>query len=640
MNTIKLKSMSLINFKGIRNLEVNFADITIISGANASGKTSIFDGFTWLLFGKDTNGRSDFNIKTLDENNIAIPRIDHEVSAVLEVDGKPIALRKVYKEKWTKKKGSEIAEMSGHTTDYYANGVPMSESQYKERIDSIIGESTFKGLTNPLHFNSMKWEDRRMVLTRIAGETSDESIAVGNPDFIDLLNKLSGKTIEEYQREIANKKKLLKGELESIPTRIDEATRSMPAPVDYSVIEQEISARTIRIQELESQKQSLVTQNNEENAKIKSILDDKLKLQKELMSLRNENKLKALNSTSPIEMELKQANEKLVQTKNLISSKQNRITSINAQIKQLNEANDKDRELWQKVNAETFVLNDAPTHCNTCKQPLPESELNEYKLNAQTNFNTDKSNRLKTIQEAGIRRNGEIEQLKLQLQPLESEISELTSQSDESVIVEIQTRLDAAKNAPIEIDPRETELENKINAIVIPEQIPVIDTTSEERGKLNTEIDGFKKQLASKDQLAQVKTRISELEKQQQEFAQQLANLEKTEFTIEQFNRLKMNDLEYKINQKFSLVKFRLFKTQINGGIEECCDCLVNGVPFSDVNTAGKINAGIDIINALIEHSGSNAPIWIDNCESVNDIMPSSAQMVLLYVTTGTLTIN
>lgn len=640
MNTIKLKSMSLMNFKGIRNLEVNFADITIISGANASGKTSIFDGFTWLLFGKDTNRRSDFNIKTLDENNLAIPRIDHEVSAVLDIDGKPIALRKVYKEKWSKKKGSEIAEMIGHTTDYYVNGVPMSESQYEERIDSIISESTFKGLTNPLHFNSMKWEDRRMVLTKIAGETSNESIAVGNPDFIELLNQLSGKTIEEYQREIASKKKLLKGELESIPTRIDEATRSMPAPVDYSAIEQEINTRSTRIKELEGEKLSLVTKNNEENAKIKSILDDKLKLQKELMSLRNDNKLKALNATSPIEMELKQANEKLAQINNLITSKENRITSINSQIQQLNEANNKDRELWVKVNAEEFVLIDAPTHCNTCKQSLPESELESYRLNAQTNFNTDKSNRLKNIQDAGIRRNGEIEQLKLQLQPLENEILELTNQGNDISISEIQSRLEAAKNAPIVIDPRETELESQINSIVVPEQIPVIDTTLEERSKLNAEIDGLKKQLASKEQLAQVKTRISELEKQQQEFAQQLANLEKTEFTIEQFNRLKMNDLEYKINQKFSLVKFRLFKTQINGGIEECCDCLVNGVPFSDVNTAGKINAGIDIINALIEHSGSNAPIWVDNCESINDVMPSSAQMVLLYVTTGKLSIS
>lgn len=82
----------------------------------------------------------------------------------------------------------------------------------------------------------------------------------------------------------------------------------------------------------------------------------------------------------------------------------------------------------------------------------------------------------------------------------------------------------------------------------------------------------------------------------------------------------------------FSGVKFRLFDTQINGGLVECCDALVNGVPWLDVNNADKINAGISIINVLSAHYGQTAPIWIDNSESITDILPSDSQVIELYV--------
>lgn len=642
MRQIKIKSLALMNFKGQRNLAVNFKDMTIISGANASGKTSIFDAFTWLLFGKDSNNRSDFNIKTLDENNMAIPRIEHQVSGILEIDGRDVELRKVYKEKWQKKKGSEIPEMTGHTTDYFVNDVPMNESQYKERIDSIISETAFKMLTSPSYFNLMKWEERRAVLTEMAGAKSDLEIADGNIDFILLLEQLNGKTIEEYKREITNKKKRLKDEIETIPTRIDEVTRTMPEMFDYSELESEILTIENNIKNLENDRGKLVEINNSKNAEIQKILDQKFALQRELMQVKHENKLKAQNAFSPIEMQLKQAYESATSLTYLLTSKKRRLNDILNRVAVLNFKNDEERERWKSINAKEFILTDHPTHCDTCKQPLPDDQLESDRNNALDNFNKTKERDLNEIQSGGIKRNEEIAELDKSVQPLSFEINALDAEKSdkEKEIEEIKIQLENAKNTPISVDPREEELEKQIESIIIPEQVPVVDNTAGERKMLGMKIDEIKKKLASKDQLNAINIRIAELEEMQRDYAQQLANLEKVEFTIDQFNRVKMNNLESRINAKFSVVKFRLFKTQINGGADECCDCLVNGVPFSDVNTAGKINAGIDIINALTTHMGANAPIWIDNCESVNEVLPSMAQIILLYVTVGKLTIN
>ena len=72
---IRLKSLTLLNFKGVRNQHIEFdATETTLLGENGTGKTTVFDAFWWLFFGKDSTGRKDFEIKTLDSNNKVIPK--------------------------------------------------------------------------------------------------------------------------------------------------------------------------------------------------------------------------------------------------------------------------------------------------------------------------------------------------------------------------------------------------------------------------------------------------------------------------------------------------------------------------------------------------------------------------------------
>lgn len=241
MKSVIITKMHLLNFKGVRELTIEFGkDFTNILGRNGSGKTTIFDAFTWVLFGKDSADRKQFDIKTLDKQGVAIPRIPHEVSITLQVDGQVITLTRRYTEKWTKKRGSAVEEFSGHEEERIYNEVPCSLKEWNEKITAICPEQVFKFITNPDYFTSQRWDAQRTMLFRMAGGVTDEDIANGNADFANLLSKLTGKTLEEYNREIGAKKKRIKAQIEEIPGRIDECNRTIAEhEADYPAIKQE-----------------------------------------------------------------------------------------------------------------------------------------------------------------------------------------------------------------------------------------------------------------------------------------------------------------------------------------------------------------------------------------------------------------
>ena len=117
---IILKQLMLKDFKGIKSFTINFGEkVTNVKGDNGEGKTTIFDAFNWLLFDKNSIGSKNFEIKTLDDKNNAVHMLEHEVQGILMVDGKDVTLKKVYSETWTRKRGCESKEMTGHSTAYF-----------------------------------------------------------------------------------------------------------------------------------------------------------------------------------------------------------------------------------------------------------------------------------------------------------------------------------------------------------------------------------------------------------------------------------------------------------------------------------------------------------------------------------------
>lgn len=642
---IQIQQMDLRNFKGIRSLNVNFNNITDIKGDNATGKTTIFDAFTWLLFGKNSSDAKDFNIKTLDEFNQPIHKLDHEVSAIILVDGKPITLKRVFREKWVKKRGAEISEFTGHETEFFIDDVPLSQNEYKSRIDFMIKEELAKLLTNPLYFNQLKWPDRRTVLESMAGAVSDAEILSKittdqNTSFIlALTNELNrGKKMVDYKKEINAKKKLIKETLDVIPTRIDEAERSKPEPQNYDAIEKEIGEKQLQVVGIEL---DMDNKSKSYQKKFEIIQGDHLKLSNlklELMRLQNEVKNKKTLRRSEVHSKIVSINQEIAMADHKIKGWNEEITRHEKFIQDLETENNSLRDKWNLENARKFELSDDDIQCPTCKQLLPDDQKQNRVNDFTANFNANKSKNLKQLNDAGQNNKIKIEKFKEHIQELStlaknSEISIQNSQAEKTALQKEAEEIDL-DDSPVIETPEMIQLQKQISEFII-EEIPPVDNTAARalRDTINQEIDALKKLHSNKDQITRIKNRIIELEAEEKKLSQELADLERIEFAIDAFNKEKIETIESRINNKFKLVKFKMFEIQINGGEAECCECMVNGVPYNDINTAGKINAGIDIINALTDHYKIHAPVWIDNRESTIRILPCKSQIINLIAT-------
>ena len=257
MRTIKLKSLSLVNFKGIRSLNIGFSDAeTLVAGENGTGKTTVFDSFLWLLFGKDSTGRSDsnFNIKTLDSDGKPILHLEHSVTGVLSVDGKTVTLQRCYVENWVKPRGTTEESLKNHATEFYLNGVKLAtKKEYDSEVAAIIPEDVFRMITNPFYFTSMKPEAQKEILLDMVGTLTDQDVAQTKPEYLELLAQLSGRSIAQYAKEVAAKKKACKDELSVIPSQIETARKLMPEEEDWVAIDSEIEDKNARIQQIEEQ---------------------------------------------------------------------------------------------------------------------------------------------------------------------------------------------------------------------------------------------------------------------------------------------------------------------------------------------------------------------------------------------------
>jgi DNA repair exonuclease SbcCD ATPase subunit len=641
---IVLKSLTLTNFKGIRSLVIPFNDeVTEIAGENEIGKTTIMDAFLWLLFGKDSNDSTTFNIKTLDKNNEAIPRLPHEVTGELETDGFPIKLRRLYEEKWTRKRGSEDQVFDGHETSYFIDDVPVKQNEYKARISSIVDEGLFKLLTNCLYFNQMDWTKRREILIKIAGNPSDEVITESSQTLGDkfkkLLTDLKGLTLDQYKQKISAQKKKIVEQLQSIPARIDEVLRSIPEPEDYEFIERKIEEGKIKILAFDKLINDKAEAHKEELKEIQN-KQDKVHELTTLLKVREfevkQEASKGLNDYKGKRNALHQEQSNLITEKNNLSRP---ITIAETHIIDLRGKLEGLREEWTKENAKEFHLDPLDAICPVCKRRFDNADQKDIEL--REDFNTNKANKLKKINENGV-------QYKEDLEKAQNEVTELTKKrSDLDINIEEYNKKiqEASLNRPAEIsietlvvaDTKWSDLHRQIE--LIEEEIrekPALDLGKLEKDKqdANTALDGLKAKLAVKETIAKQEARKEELLAEERKMAAELSLLEGEEFVIQQFENTKINMVEIAVNSMFALARFRLFKRQINGGIEPCCDTLVNGVPYPDVNNAGKIQVGLDIIKSMSAFHEVWAPVWVDNSEAVNILPKMDSQLIALYVTT------
>ncbi|MGE8207739.1 hypothetical protein ACQKP0_25035 [Heyndrickxia sp. NPDC080065] len=641
MKTIKLLELNLKNFKGIKNfsLQANGENVSAY-GDNATGKTTLFDAFVWILFDKDSQNKKDFSIKSLDFGGKELHGLDHEVEVKFLIDGRPLTLRKVYSEKWTKKRGSANKEFTGHTTDYFVDGVPSNKKGYTDRVASIVNEDIFKLLTSPTYFNEqLKWQDRRKTLLQVAGDVTDEEVIASHKSLAELPTILEGRSIEDHRKIITAKKKDINEQLEKIPVRIDEINHGLP---DINGLNKQVLEGAInQINKDIDEKTDLISNIRNGNA-ITQKQGEIQEIEIELLRIKQEHESGSKDEVYKLKARIQEEQSNVSILNSKLESLKNQKRYNDDSIKRIDENLVQLRQEWHEVNSQEFSHNDL-CECPTCGQDLPEEQVSAAREKALSQFNLSNAQKLEDINQKGMQGNEEKQKYISNNENLAKEYEKLNGQIAEKnellskLIDKLKTLegsiIDISENAQYSAKLQEkSNIEKEIDKLHMSAS-ESITGIQEEILKLKEERDRYQQDLNKFSIVEQSNKRVEELSQQERKLATEYENLEKELFLTEEFIRTKVNLLEEKINSKFKYARFKLFEEQINGGLKETCVTTFNGVPYdSGLNNAARINVGLDIINTLSEHYGLLAPIFIDNREAVTKLIDTKSQTISLIV--------
>lgn len=631
---MKLTKLELLNFKGLKAFTINFNGDVIIRGDNATGKTTVFDSVCWLLFGKDSLDRADFEIKTLDGGE-PIHKVNHEVTGTFTLDeGGTVELKRVYREKYSSPRGGEVT-MTGHTTDYFVDGVPKKEKEYKEIVNSLVDENIFKLITNPLYFNeTYSWQNRRKLLLEMCGDISDEDVIAEYSELKALTDILSGHSVDDHRKVVAAKKSAINKELDMIPVRIDEALRGKPTiDTPRDVLIQEISLATTTLETLEADKALLVNGH--------AVVDTRAELrdvQRRLMARESELQMEYKKQSALKSNEYDMVVSELNNLSSKVESTKHRLDTSNRDIQRIESVIDELMHQRQQVNEDAFVM-DIDEACPTCGQKLPAEQIQAAREKAETKFNLRKSKQLEELNQSIELKQLDIENIKKRdadLEPVETlealiKAKELVKQTITDEIGQLTAPVLDDDSIYADLKAEEFMLQMKLDESNTDhsEEIADIDkriaATKEHRFNLETELNKY-------EEAKRIDTRVAELESQQAELAAEKSKLDEASYLMDEFVKAKVNMLEDVINSRFKLARFKMFNVMLNGNVEECCETTYKGVPYRSMNNAARINIGLDIINALTSYFKVNAPVFIDNAEAVTEFVPVNSQTIKLIV--------
>lgn len=632
MTDIRIKRLALENFKCHRNLvlDLNGGDASIY-GDNATGKTSVYDALTWLLFGKDShgNGEKNIEIKPLGEDGEVR---DHNavtaVEAVLLANGEEVTLRRTYQEVWSTKRGRAEATYDGNTSEYYVDGVPCKKYAFTEKVDSLVNEDTFRMLTSVSHFaDGISWQARREVLFRVANVAGDREIMLGDEKFFPLIEGMGKLSLEDYKKKLLSDKRSYVGAKTDIPARISECQKTIEdvQGMDFGAARAKVEALTREKEGYEAELLS-IERNTAAEGKRMEIRGAQL----ELAALDNENKayrasqMAGAPDVAGMRAALARMQGQREAKKRMAASEKDYVLSLDRDI-------DAARSRWIAVNGESF----AGGNCPTCGQTLPAAQLKA----ATDSFEAQKKKRLGEIEQTA---NANKQSRAAALDRIATAVAEI--EELDIAITKQEGLITAAESNVIPLEDiagyAETRaaIQKRIDDLN-GELADIMTDTSSARVKLTGQISEIKQEIASwnvylgKESLLEYsRKRIEELQEDARRAAWRLDELEAMLFLIDKYSRYKTQFVEDSINSMFRIARFRLFREQANGGVEDRCDVVLDGVPYININNGAKINVGIDIINTLSEAYGVTVPLFVDNAESVTHLEKSTNQIIRLVV--------
>lgn len=660
---ITIKSIHIENFKVIKMLDVNFSVKTKISGQNAVGKTTIFDAFTWLLFNKNSSGEEKFNVRPLNEG-MRVDNVEIKVSAILDVDGKGVELSKTQKQNWVKKRGTDTAVLQGNVNSFEIDGYPKSEADFKAYVSELAqSEEMFKMLTNPQYFSSLKWKDQRDILMKLVSEVSDVDLAQTDAKYAPLLSELEkAPSTDDIRAKFSKALSEWKKKQAEIPVRIDEAMKSK---VDIDVAEQEL-AKT----DLETKIADIDAKIKDSDGVMMELGREEMQLQFDMSGIMQTMNRDLTNRRIEIEAELPDLQNEMKRFADTIALKERRVSENETVI---SNADSERKRLGEEYNTEKskafyefpylfdeskWVFDENSTVCSLCGQKLPEDKIEQLKADFESRkekakadaeeklkserfkFDTDKKVELNRLITIGTEKKNLIAELTEKNTNLQEEIEALKKQEKDAIakkealsktLSEMPVEADYSQNEEyVKMKARHDEVLVEIEKMNANGENAAVESLKSEKEEIQARLYDVNKIIAKASMNVEIDERISELQTEQKEIGQKVADQEHILYLLEEFIRFKLNKVSESINSHFKTVKFKLFDMQLNGGMKDCCECTVGGVPYSSLNSGHKIVAGLDIIRSLSELYGVSAPIFVDNAESLTSEQTMRSQLILL----------
>lgn len=639
---LRIRKMTIENFKGIKSLEVEVnGKNAVVYGDNATGKTSIFDAFLWLLFGKDSTDRSDFGVKPYDKDGHEIHNLETVVEAEMEIDGLKIAtLKHMMKENWVKKNGQSEQVFSGNQHKYWVNGISHSASDYEKFVGSIAPKKIFPIITNPMAFNALKWQDRRDVLLKLCPVDID-AVLLAHPDYSWIAVELSQRGTDIYGLKKLKREQKSRDdkEMEQIPVRIAELQRLMNPEMDIKY-EEAVKKKDL----LEKRMASLASENadaSEATARMRNLAEELMRFEANLQTMKMGLSRARQSTRMDLSQQLAMARSKLSmtrQSKNAVEKQkeacEEALNTLDSKILEL-------RNRWYKADEQVFVTPESEDVCPHCGQPLPETMKEAAIAKAKEAFISKKERLISEISEEGTAAKRQAQQLRETIDKHSATIKALEAEAEhcEKQIEGTESELRLYEGEPdFEKYPEIVELEKVIESKrseyeAAQKSIVPAETGVEEQKKLiSQQMQEVESVISAKRQQDSVSNRIHELERREKELGAAIAKTEQDLILIDSFVTARCKALEESVNTLFPTVRWKLFDVQINAGIKDTCVCLIDGVPFMDANNAAKINAGLEIIDVLSRFYGASVPVFIDNAESVNDLRQIEGQRIALTV--------
>lgn len=641
---IKFKKIRIRNFRGLVSFEANLEGRFVrISGANGLGKSSVADAITWVLFGKDSRRRNAFPIDPVDDAGRIIHNLDVSVELEMLIDGQPTTLRRRRQEKWVQKRGMTTEQLDGHQTTCYIDGRPLPSSDFSSHVDTIVKEELFRALTTPDYFPSLPMDQQYRLLVKIVGTRTLAEIAAKDEEALKVVDELGQRSLDQYRQGLAYDLQRTRKEQELIPVRLSEVqgfieqvkakgADGKTAQRHAKGIEEKLRQVTQEIDSMAGVVRAENARYNDQRAYIQQLRQQRAAIEDRIEKQNRETRTLHQSLVCKAKEELEATEERHTAAKTMLGLHERRLKDLEQQLEDF-------RRRWEEVERLSFSWNAEEAVCPTCGQPLPQDQADQKRVEAEMRFNERKMQQQDALDEEGKK----LAASKQRLQDLSAAAREEMATA-ERLLPEARERLSKAEAEPIEqadyhdaadwqrlsgeIDQRMKELEQTTQA----QEPPQLAALRTEEQAYRKELRLLQQTIDRSKQIDEYVRREKELQKWRTTLSGDVARMQTRLEAAERLQLMEANDLQQRVNDLFPSVRFRLSRELLNGREVGHCELSVDGVPYSGLSTSERINAGLELINALARHYNIVAPIVIDNAEAVNKVAPTLGQQILLEV--------